>query len=458
MKFHQGRRTALRQLSFIGGSAIATGLGVLSFEQKAAYASGYKALVVVHLDGGHDGHDLLVNLDGAYSQYVAVRPSIALAREAFIPFSKPALDHQLGLNRACESLMPLFEKGKLAFIVNTGPLVKPTTAEDVLNGRATLPPFLQSHSEQTQYVQGWMADEDPSGWGGRAIEAMPSGYTGKAPLVAVDSDKNTVVMGQRSRIVGASSWSQSNIGEARLRDPNNAQTQLMESIARLQSRNSIEAEYSRTFGTIFENTSELATLDDYVGEPKGNFQANQISERLRATARLIPFYKAKGASRQIFSLNWGQFDTHANQRNGSSNGMNEDLDTQFNQLAGALVAFQDSMDAAGLSNEVVVLVMSEFGRTFDSAGGFGTDHAWGNHWLAMGGPVNGGEFYGAKMPELKPNGPDDGDNRGRGFLVPQISCDVVAADLVTWLGLPSSELVKVFPNLANFSSKTIGLV
>lgn len=166
MKFHQGRRTALRQLSFIGGSAIATSLGVLSFEQKAAYASGYKALVVVHLDGGHDGHDLLVNLDGAYSQYAAVRPSIALAREAFIPFSKPALDHRLGLNRACESLMPLYEKEKLAFIVNTGPLVKPTTAEDVLNGRATLPPSCSRiRNKHIMYRAGWLTKTPVAGEG-----------------------------------------------------------------------------------------------------------------------------------------------------------------------------------------------------------------------------------------------------------------------------------------------------
>lgn len=451
------RRSTLRQLAFLGGSALATGLGVLSFEQRTAYASGYKALVVLHLDGGHDGHDLLAALDGAYTDYASIRPSIALGREDFLPFSQQVLGHQLGLNRAAASLMPLFEKQKLAFILNTGPLIRPTTAEDVLNGRAKVPPFLQSHSEQTHYVQGWMADEDPSGWGGRAIEAMPIGFRTKAPLVAVDSDKNTVVMGRRSQIVGASSWNQTNIGEARLRDPNNAQTQLLESISRLQSRNPIEAEYSRTFGTIFENTRELATLDDVVGEPKGNFQSDQISERLRATVRLAQFYKAKGASRQIFSINWGQFDTHADQRNGSANAMNPSLDNQFNQLASALVAFQDAIDAAGMSNEVAVLVMSEFGRTFDSAGGFGTDHAWGNHWLALGGPIKGGQFYGQRMPSLKANGPDDADNRGRGYLVPQIPSDAVAADLISWLGLPASELINVFPNLANFPVKTVGL-
>ena len=452
-----GRRQLLRKLSGLAGISAAGGLGLVSLPQKQAFASGYKALVVVHLNGGNDGNDLLVPIDGAFSDYSKARPSIALKQDMLLPFNSPVLGHRLGLNNACAQLMPLFDQGRLAFVVNTGPLVKPTSVADVLNNRATLPPFLFSHPEQIQYVQGWMGDEDPSGWGGRAIESMTLGANPKAPLVNIGNPgSDTLVMGRRSRIVSADTHASDYLGGANLRDPNDAFTQLLESIARLQSKNPLESEYSRTFKGIFNDSMELSRLNDVVGEPAGNFDNNAIGQSLRAASRLIPFYKASGASRQVFLVNWGQFDTHAGQRNG--NNLLANQDSQLNELTNALTAFQTSVDAAGVANEVVVLVMSEFGRTLDPAAGFGSDHAWGNHWIVMGNPVRGGQFYGATFPRLILGGPDDSDEGKRGYFIPQIPSDAVAADLVTWLGLPPSELTKVFPNLANFTTRSVGLV
>lgn len=454
---NNGRRQTLRKLSGLGGLFAASGIGVLGLGHQRAVASGYRALVVVHLNGGNDGNDLLVPVDGAFSDYLKARPSIALKQDMLMPFASPALDHRLGLNKACSELMPLFDQGRLAFVVNTGPLVKPTSVADVLNKRATLPPFLFSHPEQVQYVQGWMGDEDPSGWGGRAIEAMPLGQSPKAPLVTIGNpNADSLVMGRRSRITAADTYSNSYLGPANLTEPDDAYTQLLESIARLQSRNPVEAEFSRTFKGIFNDSVELTRLDDVVGEPKGDFENNPIGESLRAASKLIPFYKSAGASRQIFLINWGQFDTHAGQRNG--NALLANQDSQLSQLSKALSAFQTSVDAAGVANEVVVLVLSEFGRTLDPAAGFGSDHAWGNHWLVMGNPVKGGQFYGSKFPRLVLGGVDDADEGQRGYFIPQIPSDAVAADLVGWLGLPASEITKVFPNLANFTRRGVGLV
>jgi uncharacterized protein (DUF1501 family) len=101
--------------------------------------------------------------------------------------------------------------------------------------------------------------------------------------------------------------------------------------------------------------------------------------------------------------------------------------------------------------------MSDFGRTLRQASGGGSDHAWGNHWFAMGGPVRGGQVVGT-LPSLTLGGPDDSDPNGGGRFVPTISTDQVGATLMQWLGLPSTELDKVFPNLANFGQKTINLL
>ena len=183
-----------------------------------------------------------------------------------------------------------------------------------------------------------------------------------------------------------------------------------------------------------------------------------IIQRLQFIAKILPYYKSSGASRQIFHTQWGGFDTHANQRNTTNTSGNLDLDTQLAQLAGAMVAFDQAMSAAGMGREVAVLVMSEFSRTLDPASGNGSDHAWGGHWMLMGQSVGGGKLYGAKFPSLVLGGADDAHNGKRGYFVPQWSSDQVAADLLTWLGLPAEALGTVLPNLANFSQKTVGVM
>lgn len=50
--------------------------------------------------------------------------------------------------------------------------------------------------------------------------------------------------------------------------------------------------------------------------------------------------------------------------------------------------------------DVVVLTMSEFGRTARENGNRGTDHGHANVMMVMGGPVKGGKVYG-KWPGLK---------------------------------------------------------
>jgi uncharacterized protein (DUF1501 family) len=170
----------------------------------------------------------------------------------------------------------------------------------------------------------------------------------------------------------------------------------------------------------------------------------------------MPFYRAAGATSQIYSIDWGDFDTHANQRGNADQGGRMGQDAQLAQLANALVAFDQSLQTAGLGNQVAVLVTSEFGRTLDPAAGFGSDHAWGSHWMVMGNMVGGNRIYGNSFPRLILGGVDDAHDGRRGYWVPQLSSDQVAADLLLWLGLPRERLTQVMPNLANFSQKTVG--
>jgi leucyl aminopeptidase len=249
-------------------------MGLYSVNGHSAAPSGYKALVVVHLGGGCDSNDILVPLDGGFSDYTKARPGIGLAKSQITSLGTH-MGHNMGLNNAMANLTPLFNSKRLAFVVNAGALVKPTTTSDVLNGRATLPPFLYSHPEQTQFVQGWTGDEDPSGWGGRAIEALNPDRTLKAPLIAVNSNDKTLVLGQRSRVILANSGGSKWMGSADLTNPGNHWTQTLASLGRLQSTNHVEAEYARTFKGAFSDAQEIAIAEGVaVAKDLGNLPGN----------------------------------------------------------------------------------------------------------------------------------------------------------------------------------------
>ena len=452
------RRDFLKKLSLVAGAGVGIGSGLYSMNSFSAGLTGYKALIVIHLSGGNDANDMIVPLDGAYSDYSKSRPSIAVSKSALTQLSGTHLGHTIGLNSAMSPLVSMFNTGKLAFVVNAGALIKPTTVADVLNYKATLPPFLYSHPEQSQYMQGWMGDEDPSGWAGRAMEALGGGAVFKAPLISVRTNNNTLVLGQKSRVVNADTGNSRYLGSADLTDPNNRWTQILESLTRLQSTTAVEAEYARTFRGAFLDTRELAIASRSATEPAATFKDTEIGRRMRFFAQTLPFYKASGATRQVYFTEWGSFDTHANQRNTDNTSGKEDQDTQLMQLADALASFDQAITAAGMSNEVAVFVTSEFNRTLDPAAGNGSDHAWGSHWMVMGGGVKGAKMYGDKFPSLVLGGVDDAHDKKRGYWVPQFSSDQVAADLLMWLGLPENKLTEVMPNLKNFTQKKVGFM
>jgi uncharacterized protein (DUF1501 family) len=452
------RRDFLKKISMAAGAGVGVGAGLYSLDSFSAGLTGFKALVVIHLGGGNDANDMIVPMDGAYSDYTKSRPSIAVSKAALSQLSGTHLGHTMGLNSAMSPLLSSFNSGRLAFVVNAGALIKPTTAAEVLNGKAVLPPFLYSHPEQTQYLQGWMGDEDPSGWAGRAMEAIAGNSVLKAPLISVRTSNNTLVLGQKSRVVNADTGNSRYLGSADLTNPNNRWTQILESLTRLQSPTAVEAEYARTFRGAFLDTRELAIASRSATEPAATFKDTEIGRRLRFFAQTLPYYKASGSTRQVYFTEWGQFDTHANQRNTDNSSGKEDQDTQLMQLADAMAAFDQAMMAAGMSNEVAVFVTSEFNRTLDPAAGNGSDHAWGGHWMVMGGRVNGAKMYGDKFPSLVLGGVDDAHNGKRGYWVPQFSSDQVAADLLMWLGLPENKLTEVMPNLKNFTKKNVGFM
>src|SRR5207244_7666291 len=125
------------------------------------------------------------------------------------------------------------------------------------------------------------------------------------------------------------------------------------------------------------------------------------------------------------------WDTHVNQ--GASEGQ---LATRLGEFAQALAAF--AQDLGEKLRDVVVLTMSEFGRTVRENGNSGTDHGHATAMLVLGGPVDGGKVLG-KWPGLDPAQRYE----GRDVAVTTDFRDLFAEILARHLG--AKELSAVFP-------------
>ena len=435
------------------GLAGLSGLGSLAVLPGTAEASDYRALVVLFLAGGNDGHNCLVPTDGAYTDYQHARTNLALARSSLVALPGTSAGHSFGLHAALAPLALLYAQQRLAWIANAGPLVEPASGHQVRNNLVQVPPFILSHSEAVLIQQGWTVQDDLSGWAGRAIERMPGAL--RHPLNAITMSNNrTLVQGRQSAPAYFETFAlPQHFGWANLLQADSAEVQALRTLASRQSGNVYANEYLRGLQRSIDNAALMAAMTESASEPTLDFGSGPLGDSLRRLARLLRGAKARGYRRQVILVQWGGFDTHANQRGSDPTTQ----DAQLAVLAKAVAAFDEANRSGGLDDNVVTLLMSYFGRTLRPGSGGGSEHAWGNHLFALGGPVAGGQVVGT-FPDLTLGGPDDGDRQSNGRHVPSIATDQIGATLMQWLGLPASDLHDVFPWLVNFQQKTIPLL
>jgi uncharacterized protein (DUF1501 family) len=436
-----GLASRLLPLSALG---LATGAG-------AQAASDYKALVCVFLYGGVDGNNLVVPLDAAgYAQYAAVRTAasgVNLTQAELLPIQPSNTAGPYGLHPELSEIQPLFAQRRLAILANVGPLNSPTTKATYLAKR---PDNLFSHSDQqNQWQSSVSSGPARSGWGGRIADQMP-GTNGSFPVV-------TSIAGSTLFIAGASSspLALPATGGLSLQGFNgsaaaNARLAAYQSILTVDRDNA----YVAAASAIASQASQLSSVVNPVlssttsaAAPFFNGQTSSIAQQLLQVAKLIEARAQVGARRQLFFVSLGGFDTHSNELNV--------LTTLLGQLSPALRSFQDAMAQLGMADSVTTFTLSDFGRTFQPASGAGTDHAWGNHMLVMGGAVRGGQMYGT-YPTLARAGPDDADTNGR--WIPTTSVEQYGATLARWFGLTTPQIGAVFPNLSLFASADLGFL
>jgi uncharacterized protein (DUF1501 family) len=141
----------------------------------------------------------------------------------------------------------------------------------------------------------------------------------------------------------------------------------------------------------FDAIQMLKRADPTQYRPAGDIQypPGRLGRTLLQIAQLI---KANVGLEIAFADCTG-WDTHVNQ--GSSEGQ---LSARLRELGLALSAFTG--DLGDRMRNVVVLTMSEFGRTIRENGNSGTDHGHATAMLVAGGPVNGGRVLG-RWPGLE---------------------------------------------------------
>lgn len=169
--------------------------------------------------------------------------------------------------------------------------------------------------------------------------------------------------------------------------------------------------------------------------PNGGF-----GRSLRQVAQLI---KAD-VGLEIAFVEIGGWDTHANQ--GAATGQ---LATRLGELAGGLAALH--RDLGGKMSEVLVLTMSEFGRTARQNGNRGTDHGHGTAFFALGGDVRGGRVLG-DWPGLAA----DKLFEGRDLAITTDYRDFFAEACVRHMGVSAADLGKVFPGHSAIEAKFRG--
>jgi len=301
-----------------------------------------KVLVALFQRGAADGLNVVV----PYSDpaYYALRPTIAIAKKDVID-----LDGQFGLHPSLTPLKKLWDEKQLAIVHAAGS-----------------PDPTRSHFDAQDYMEsgtpGLKATAD--GWLNRALTGREA--TSPVRAVGMGTILPRALRGKNTAVAIAS------VPSFKVRDEKTATTfqQLYGADSALSGAAKETFEAMRLLQSIPK--PELAAGVSYPGNALGR-NLQQIAQLIKADVGL-----------EVAFADMGGWDTHTNET--------QQLNGLLTQFGAALGAF--SQDMGDRMQDVVVVTMSEFGRTAKENGNLGTDHGHANVMFAFGGGVQGGKVYG----------------------------------------------------------------
>ena len=175
-------------------------------------------------------------------------------------------------------------------------------------------------------------------------------------------------------------------------------------------------------------------------KPIKPYPETTLGKQLKTAARLI---KAN-IGLEIIEIDYGGWDTHQSQGNIAGAFANK-----VKELSDAMAAFQADMKKK--QDKVLLMAMSEFGRTAAQNGTGGTDHGWANCMLLMGGAVQRKKTapISGTWPGLSP----DQLNDGRDLMNTTDFRDILGEVVSKHLRNKKAELV-----IPNHTFKPLGLI
>jgi len=404
-----------------------SGIGLASFGFMAAapeflhqFASaqtkgGYgrkKVLVTIFQRGAVDGLNMVVPYGD--SEYYDLRRTIAIPKPGQTDGAVD-LDGHFGLHTSMKALEPFWKSKQLAVIHSSGS-----------------PDNTRSHFDAQDYMEsgtpGFKGTRD--GWLNRAMQVAPAKNDSPFRAVSMTQSMPRALYGKAPSVAmtNLSDFSiKAGLYTANLKGG-------FEGIYDQNSKDSLGETGKETFEAV--NYLKEANPSQYKPENGAVYPNTTLGRSLSQIAQLI---KA-GVGLEVAFAEVGGWDTHVNE-----GGPRGQLSNLLRDFAGAIAAF--GTDLGKRMDDVVVLTMSEFGRTARENGSRGTDHGHGNAMLILGNTVKGGKVYG-DWKGLK----NDQLNEGRDLAVTTDFREVFSEAASKHLG--SNDLNALFPkyspNKANF--------
>src|SRR5262245_39799671 len=345
---------------FLRSSALAVaGLGAMPgwlLRAAAQDENKRKILVAIFQRGAADGLNIVVPY--FEKRYYELRPSIAVP-----PPGKPNgvidLDGRFGLHPSLQPLKALWDSGHLAFIQAAGS-----------------PDPTRSHFDAQDYMESGTPGRPTSdGWLNRAL--LPAGATvSPVRAIAASAQLPRTLRGDQPAVA------LNNLEQFQVRDKDAAG--ILESMYATTSDSNLKAAGKNAFDAV----KMIQSLNRSPFPPVSGAQyVGEFGRGLQQIARLI---KADAGVEVAFA-EIGGWDHHTNEM--------AQLFPLLQQYGNSLAAF--ARDMGDRMDDIVLVTMSEFGRTAREDGSGGTDHGHGNVMMVLGGPVRGGKVYG-RWPGLEP--------------------------------------------------------
>jgi uncharacterized protein (DUF1501 family) len=408
------RRRLLASGALLAGAAFAP-LLFARLARAANTPASPKTLVVLFMRGGADGLSIVVPY--ADDAYYRERSSIAIQPPGKGKDSALKLDVRFGLHPKLAPLRPLFRSGELAIVHAVGS-----------------PHPTRSHFDAQDFMQtGAPGDASTrDGWANRYLQLSGATHRSSTRAVAISDVVPRALQGAAPTLALRNIKSFGIGGGKRMHD------KLTEGFRALYSEgddasSAAGREALETVELVRAKTDTSYTPENGAKYPKSGRALMEVAELLKADIGV-----------ELAWIDVGGWDTHA--RQGGAAGQ---LGQRLGELAEALAAFR--RDLGRRMRDVLVLTLSEFGRTVAENGTGGTDHGHGTAMFVLGGRIRGGRVYG-KWPGLA----RDQRFEERDLAVTTDFRDVIGEVVARHLGVP--DLSRVFPGYGNEPNDYLGLL